>query len=65
MIVEEKKILPRVMFEDVLNEYTEEESFEFRSGRATRTSHFGSFPKYLWIQMNRYTCVVFVVDFEI
>jgi len=51
----EKPILPNVNFSDVLNEYSKEDIFDFRQGQAKRTNHFGNFPQYLWIQMNRYT----------
>ena len=52
---EEKPILPMVTFDNVMNEYTKEEIFDFRHGTAKRTLHFQTFSKYLWIQINRYT----------
>jgi len=50
-----KVVLPNVHFEDVLKEYAKADVFDFRSGQAKRTNHFGNFPQYLWVQMNRYT----------
>ena len=52
---EEKPVLPMVTFDNVMNEYTKEEIFDFRDGTAKRTLHFQTFSKYLWIQINRYT----------